>query len=165
MPLLRCSPTHALLHPRALRHRSSKSRRMRGKPRGNTASCRARDVSHGPDIPVRARHALQPCPPPCAALDALPTFDTDLLSVAPLTLTCLMLLADTPLLAFFDQFLVARLQIDHLAHPQFISVPPGPGEVRSTAVPHLTMYYGLCSSCLFDMLGSKLKELMLVLAP
>ena len=77
--------------------------------RSNFASRRARDAAHDLDVPVRARHALQPHPPPHAAFDVLPAFDAELLSVAPLTLTRLMPLADTPLFAFFDQFLMARL--------------------------------------------------------
>jgi len=123
----------------------------------------------------------------------LPAFDADLLSAAPLTLTRTMLLADTFLFAFFDQFLAARSRIIHLALPNFVGVPPGTGEVPSTAVPHLTMldaspglaaasvpsrlvrpvgfrltstlYDGLLPGALFDALGSGLEELALVLAP
>ena len=72
-------------------------------------------------------------------LDMLPVFNTDPLLVAPLTLTHLMLLGDTPLFVFFDQFLPACLQIIHLTLPKFVGVLPGPGEVRSTAIPHLIM--------------------------
>ena len=40
----------------------------------------------------------------------MPAFSTDFLSVAPL-LTCLTTLADAPLFAYLDKFLVAHLQI------------------------------------------------------
>ena len=86
-PLLRCSPTHTLPHPRAHRHRSSKSRCTHGEPRSNSAS---RRDAHDLDVPIRAR--------PCASLGALPAFSTDFLSVAPL-LTRLTTLANAPLFA------------------------------------------------------------------
>ena len=72
------------------------------------------------------------------ATPTLPVFDAGPLSLAPRTLTCLTPLADTPFFAFFDHFLATRLQIVHLALPNIIGVPPGAGEVPSTAVPHLT---------------------------
>ena len=57
----------------------------------------------------------------------------------PLTLTRLTPLADTPLFAFFNQFLVACLQIVHITLPNFIGILPGPGQVHLMAIPHLTM--------------------------
>ena len=114
---------------------------MRGEPCSNFASRRACDVAHDPGIPICAWHGLQPCPPPRAALGALPAFGTDLLSVAPLTLTCLTPLVDTPLVAFFNQFLTTHLQIIHLTLPNFIGVPPGPGEVCSTLDGHSPSYH------------------------
>jgi hypothetical protein len=69
---------------------------------------------------------------------ALPTFDADLLAAVPPTLARLMLQADTLPFVFFDRFLAERPQIVHLALPNFVGVPPGAGEVPTTAVPHLT---------------------------
>ena len=71
-PLLRCSSTRALPPPRAHHHRPSKSGRMSGEPRCGFASRRARDDTHDPDVPVRARPVLQSHPMPCTALDARP---------------------------------------------------------------------------------------------
>jgi len=62
-----------------------------------------------------------------------PAFNPDILLAAPLTLMRLTLLADTLQFAFFDRFLAA-----YLALPNFVGVPPGAGEVPSTAVSHLT---------------------------
>jgi len=45
---------------------------MRNEPRNGLASRRARDVTHDPDVPVRARPILQPRPPPRTVLDARP---------------------------------------------------------------------------------------------
>jgi len=59
-----------------------------------------------------------------------PAFDADLLSATPL--------ADTFPFAFLDQFLATRPQISRLSLLNFVGVPPGAGEVPSTAVPHLT---------------------------
>jgi len=72
----------------------------------------------------------------------LPTYDADLLLAVTESslagrLTHLTLLADTLPFAFFDQFLVSNPTIKHLSLPNFIGVPPGPGEVPSTAVPNL----------------------------
>jgi hypothetical protein len=73
----------------------------------------------------------------------LPAYDADLLlavtesSSATGGLTHLTLLADTLPFAFFDRFLVSNPTIEHLSLPNFIGVPPGPGEVPSTAVPDL----------------------------
>jgi hypothetical protein len=58
------------------------------------------------------------------------------LTASPYTHT---LLADTPSFAFFDHFLAARSQIDHLAALNFVSVLPGAGKLSSTAVPYLTV--------------------------
>jgi hypothetical protein len=124
----------------------------------------------------------------------LPIYDADLLAAAnPQTLTRLTLLADTLPFAFFDQFLATRPQLVHLALPNFVGVPPGAGEVPTTAIPHLTvldaspglaavlapgrpvrcvtlrvastLYDGLRPAALFGALGSELRELVLVLAP
>lgn len=123
----------------------------------------------------------------------LPAFDPDLLAAVPPTLARLTLQADTLPFAFFDSFLAQRPQIVHLALPNFVGVPPGPGEVPPTAVPHLarldaspglatvlapgrpvrrvtlrvasTLYDGLRPAALFDAVGSQLRELVLVLAP
>ena len=114
-----------------------------------------------------------------------PTFDADLVSATPL--------ADTFPFAFFDQFLAARPQISRIALPNFVSVPPGAGEVPSMVVPHLptldaspslaaalvpgcpvdrvtlrvasTLYDDLRPAALFIELESELKELAFVLAP
>ena len=83
-------------------------------------------------------------------------------------------------------FLAARPHVFHLALPNFVGVPPGTGEVRSTAVPYLstldsnslglavseretlhiasTLYDVLRLAALFDELGSEPKDLALVLA-
>ena len=61
---LRRTSTHTLPHPRALGHRVSKSGRVRGSPRSSFTSRRACDVTHDPDIPVRAQHVLQHHPLP-----------------------------------------------------------------------------------------------------
>ncbi|KAH9981798.1 hypothetical protein BJV74DRAFT_65657 [Russula compacta] len=125
----------------------------------------------------------------------LPAFDAELLAAAPPTLARLTLLADTLPFAFFDQFLPARAHLVQLALPNFVGVPPGAGEVPSTAVPALaaldaspglalalapgrplrrvtlrvasTLYDGLRPAALFAALGGgeQLKELVLVLAP
>jgi len=94
--------TRALPHPPAFRHRSSKSRCMRGEPRRSFTFRRARSITHDPDTPVRAQHVLQPRPPPPAARPraAHAPCNADLLSAVPLTLTCLTLLADTLPFAF-----------------------------------------------------------------
>ena len=76
----------------------------------------------------------------------LPAYDADLLlAVTALSasssvaggLTHLTLLADTLPFSFFDEFLVSNPSIKHLSLPNFIGVPPGPGEVPSTAIPNL----------------------------
>jgi hypothetical protein len=75
----------------------------------------------------------------------LPAYDADLLlavtelsaSSAAGGLTHLTLLTDTLPFSFFDQFLVSNPTIEHLSLPNFIGVPPGPGEVPSTAIPNL----------------------------
>jgi hypothetical protein len=46
-------------------------------------------------------------------------------------------LADTLPLSFFDEFLVSNPTIQHLSLPNFVGVPPGPGEVHSAAIPNL----------------------------
>lgn len=147
--------------------------------------------AHGPSFTLALRLSLRSMR--ALATLTLPSFDADILSAAPLSLTRLTLLADTLPFAFFDRFLAARPQIVHLALPNFVGVPPGAGEVPSTAVPHLTtldaspglaaalapgrpvervtlrvastLYDGLRPAALFDALGSELKELALVLAP
>ena len=75
----------------------------------------------------------------------LPAYDADLLLAVTASsgsspaggITHLTLLADTLPFAFFDQFLVFNPTIEHLSLPNFIGVPPGPGEVPLTAVSHL----------------------------
>jgi hypothetical protein len=80
----------------------------------------------------------------------LPAYDADLLdaitaayssstSSAGATggLTHLTLLADTLPFSFFDEFLVSNPTIQHLSLPNFIGVPPGPGEVPPAAIPNL----------------------------
>ena len=147
--------------------------------------------AHGPSFSLALRLALRSMR--ALATLTLPTFDADLLSAAPLSLTRLTLLADTLPFAFFDRFLAARPHILHIALPNFVGVPPGAGEVPPTAVPHLTtidaspglaaalapgrpvervtlrvastLYDGLRPAALFDALGSELKDLTLVLAP
>ena len=124
-----------------------------------------------------------------------PAFDAELLAEAPPTLARLTLLADTLPFAFFDQFLPTRPHIVQLALPNFVGVPPGAGEVPSTAVPALAvldaspvlavalaagrplrrvtlrvsskLYDGLRTTALFAALSGseQLKELVLVLAP
>ena len=147
--------------------------------------------AHGPSFTLALRLSLRSMR--ALATLTLPSFDADILSAAPPSLTRLTLLADTLPFAFFDRFLAVRPQIVHLALPNFVGVPPGAGEVPSTAVPHLTtldaspglaaalapgrpvervtlrvastLYDGLRPAALFDALGSELKELALVLAP
>ena len=71
----------------------------------------------------------------------LPVYDADLLdavtAASSSSLTHLTLLADTLPFSFFDEFLVSNPTIQHLSLPNFIGVPPGPGEVPSTAIPNL----------------------------
>jgi hypothetical protein len=77
----------------------------------------------------------------------LPSYDADLLdavtaassssSGATRGLTHLTLLADTLPFSFFNEFLVSNPTIQHLSLPNFIGVPPGPGEVHPTAIPNL----------------------------
>lgn len=75
----------------------------------------------------------------------LPAYDADLLLAVTASsgsspaggIMHLTLLADTLPFAFFDQFLVFNPTIEHLSLPNFIGVPPGPGEVPPTAVPYL----------------------------
>ena len=71
-PLLLRSLARTLPYPQALRHRSSKSPRVRGKSRSDFASRRARNVAHSPGVPVLTRSILQSRPPPCATFDARP---------------------------------------------------------------------------------------------
>jgi hypothetical protein len=52
-------------------------------------------------------------------------------------LTHLTLLSDTLPFTFFNEFLVSNPTIQHLSLPNFIGVPPGPGEVHPTAIPNL----------------------------
>jgi hypothetical protein len=146
---------------------------------------------HGPSFHLALQLALRSMR--ALATLRLPAFDADLLAAVPPTLARLTLEADTLPFAFFDQFLAERPQIVHLALPNFVGVPPGPGEVPATAVPHLarldaspglaavlapgrsvrrvtlrvasTLYDGLRPAALFDALGSQLRELVLVLAP
>jgi len=81
--------------------------------RSGFASRRARGVIHDPGVRVRTRPSfslalrLAPRLMRAMAMFMLPTFDADLLSAVPLTLTRLMLLAsvDTCHSAFFDQVL------------------------------------------------------------
>ena len=79
----------------------------------------------------------------------LPVYDADLLDAitaissssssagATRGLTHLTLLADTLPFSFFDEFLVSNPTIQHLFLPNFIGVPPGPGEVHPEALPNL----------------------------
>lgn len=70
----------------------------------------------------------------------LPVYDADLLDAvtsSSSSLTHLTLLADTLPFSFFDEFLVSNPTIQHLFLPNFIGVPPGPGEVPSAAIPNL----------------------------
>jgi hypothetical protein len=71
----------------------------------------------------------------------LPAYDADLLLAVTESssggLTHLTLLADTLPFTFFDQFLASNPTIKHLSLPNFVGVPPGSGEVPSTAVPNL----------------------------
>jgi len=78
----------------------------------------------------------------------LPAYDADLLdAVTALSssssagttrgITRLTLLADTFPFTFFGQFLVSNPTIQHLSLPNFVGVPPRPGEIPSTAVPGL----------------------------
>ncbi|KAI0275831.1 hypothetical protein BGY98DRAFT_990083 [Russula aff. rugulosa BPL654] len=128
----------------------------------------------------------------------LPTYDTDLLDAITAMssstsaavgvtrgLTHLTLLADTLPFSFFDEFLVSNPTIQHLSLPNFIGVPPGPGEVHSAAIPNLisldaspglavtlrvtsTLYDGLRPAAIFGALfgagGGQVKVLKLVLA-
>ncbi|KAH9160125.1 hypothetical protein EDB89DRAFT_2236142 [Lactarius sanguifluus] len=149
--------------------------------------------AHGPSFVLAFALALRSM----RALSALTlaTFDTELLSAVPGTLTHLTLLADTLPYAFFDGFLAApvRARLTHLALPHFAGVPPAAQDVPSAAVPRLavldsspglaaalapgrplrrvtlhiasTLYDGLRPAALFGALGGSLKELVLVLAP
>lgn len=81
----------------------------------------------------------------------LPVYDADLLDAvtaaasssslssagATRGLTHLTLLADTLPFSFFDEFLVSNPTIQHLSLPNFVGVPPGPGEVHPAAIPNL----------------------------
>ncbi|KAF8489556.1 hypothetical protein F5888DRAFT_1745833 [Russula emetica] len=78
----------------------------------------------------------------------LPAYDADILDAvtgasssssagATRGLTHLTLLADTLPFSFFNEFLVSNPTIQHLSLPNFIGVPPGPGEVHPTAIPNL----------------------------
>ena len=80
----------------------------------------------------------------------LPAYDADLLdavtaassSLSPSAgatrgLTHLTLLVDTLPFSFFDEFLVSNPTIQHLSLPNFIGVPPGPGEVHPAVIPNL----------------------------
>jgi hypothetical protein len=82
----------------------------------------------------------------------LPAYDADLLEAVTAAsssssssssaggtrgLTHLTLLADTLPFSFFDEFLVSNPTIQHLSLPNFIGVPPGPGEVHPAAIPNL----------------------------
>jgi hypothetical protein len=79
----------------------------------------------------------------------LPTYDANILdaitamssssAAAGVTrgLTHLTLLADTLPFCFFDEFLVSNPTIQHLSLPNFVGVPPGPGELHPAAVPNL----------------------------
>ena len=91
------SSTRTLPYPRAPGHRSSKSKRVRGKSRSDFASRRAHDATLNPGLPVLTRPTLRPRRPPCTARsrDArTPLVHVDLLSAAPLTLMRLTLLKD-----------------------------------------------------------------------
>lgn len=72
-------------------------------------------------------------------LDAVTAASSSSLSSAGATrgLTHLTLLTDTLPFSFFDEFLVSNPTIQHLSLPNFIGVPPGPGEVHPAAVPNL----------------------------
>lgn len=80
----------------------------------------------------------------------LPAYDADLLDAitaasssssssagATRGLTHLTLLTDTLPFSFFDEFLVSNPTIQHLSLPNFVGVPPGPGEVHPSAIPNL----------------------------
>lgn len=78
----------------------------------------------------------------------LPAYDADILDAVTVAsssaavgatrgLTHLTLLADTLPFSFFDEFLVSNPTIQHLSLPNFVGVPPGPGEVHPAAIPNL----------------------------
>ena len=92
--------------------------------------------AHGTSFSLALRLALHSIR--ALATLTLPAFDAYLLSAVPLTLPRLTLFADTLPFAFFDQFFAARPHIIHPVLPNFVGVPPGAGEVPSTAILHIT---------------------------
>jgi hypothetical protein len=88
-------------------------------------------------IALHAMHALSILTHPVYDADLLLTMMVLLALLAAGGLKHLTLLADTLPFSFFDQFLISNLTIEHLSLPNFIGVPPGPGEVPSTAIPNL----------------------------